>query len=398
MNLEELKAQAQEALEANDVAKAKELIAQIKAINEQNEEKALLSSELEELTAKSDVAQEDSQHVSDDEDVQEPKQDESEAVEEVAEDKLEEEKDEKRTEINADMKMKEIKLGQTDDFENYIRTQGTELRGLDTANGSAVVPVEVATDVLELKDTQADLTKYVTSQTVGTGKGRFPIARRSRSILATKTELAEIAEINEPLFIDVEYACETRIGQIALSNELIEDAVIDVVGYAKKQMQRMVTNTNNKGVIDVISAFSKKVANGIDELKRVINVDLDPELDLKIVLNQDAYNYIDTLKDTQGRYLLQDAIAFESGKSLFGKEVIVVSNKVASTPSTSKGFVFVGDLQEAVAYFKRTEITAEWEKFDAYSKGLAVGVRSDYKQIDAEAGFMVTLKDAPTAP
>lgn len=393
MNLEELKAQAQEALEANDVAKAKELIAQIKAINEQNEEKALLSSELDELTAKSDVAQEDSQHVSDDEDVQEPKQNESEAVE----DELEKEKEEKRTEINADMKMKEIKLSQTDDFENYIRTQGTELRGLDTANGSAVVPVDVTTDVLELKDGQADLTKYVTTQTVGTGQGKFPIAKRSRSILATKAELATIAEIDEPLFNEVNYKVETRIGQIAMSNELLEDAEIDVVAYAKKQMQRMVTNTNNKGVIDVISAFSKKVANGIDELKRVINVDLDPELDLKIVLNQDAYNYIDTLKDTQGRYLLQDAIAFESGKSLFGKEVIVVSNKVASTPSTAKGFVFVGDLQEAVAYFKRTEITAEWEKFDAYSKGLAVGVRSDYKQIDAEAGFMVTLKDAPAA-
>ena len=278
------------------------------------------------------------------------------------------------------------------DFANYIRTQGLETRSLNTTSGAVLVPVEVSTNVLELKDGQVDLTAYVTSEVVGTGSGKFPVAKRATAILATKEELADIAEIADPLFIDVEYSAKTRIGQIAFSNELIEDSAIDVVAYAEKQMQRMVRNTNNKGILDVLNTFAVKNAVGADGLKSIVNIELDPELDTKFVVDQNAYQFIDTLKDSQGRYLLQDSIAFDSGKSLFGKEVIVISNAVApKAPTGGIGFVWVGDLAEAAAYFKRSDITAVWEKFDAFSKGLAVGVRSDYKTVDEKAGVKVKL-------
>jgi len=280
----------------------------------------------------------------------------------------------------------------TKDFANYIRTQGTEVRSLNTTSGAVLVPVEVSTNVLELKDGQVDLTAYVTAQEVGTGQGKFPVAKRAAAILATKEELADIAEIADPLFIDVEYAVKTRIGQIAFSNELVEDSAIDVVAYAEKQMQRMVRNTNNKGILEVLNTFAVKNAVGADGLKSIVNIELDPELDTKFVVDQNAYQFIDTLKDTQGRYLLQDSIAFDSGKSLFGKEVIVISNAIAPTkPTGAVGFVWAGDLAEAAAYFKRSDITAVWEKFDAFSKGLAVGVRSDYKTVDEKAGVKVKL-------
>lgn len=284
----------------------------------------------------------------------------------------------------------------TKDFANYIRTQGLETRSLNTTSGAVLVPVEVSTNVLELKDGQVDLTAYVTSEVVGTGSGKFPVAKRATAILATKEELADIAEIADPLFIDVEYAVKTRIGQIAFSNELVEDSAIDVVAYAEKQMQRMVRNTNNKGILDVLNTFAVKDAVGADGLKSVVNIELDPELDTKFVVDQNAYQFIDTLKDAQGRYLLQDSIAFDSGKSLFGKEVIVISNAIAPTaPVGGIGFVWAGDLAEAAAYFKRSDITAVWEKFDAFSKGLAVGVRSDYKTVDEKAGVKVKLTAAP---
>lgn len=282
------------------------------------------------------------------------------------------------------------------DFANYIRTQGLETRSLNTTSGAVLVPVEVSTNVLELKDGQVDLTAYVTSETVGTGSGKFPVAKRATAILATKEELADIAEIADPLFIDVEYSAKTRIGQIAFSNELIEDSAIDVVAYAEKQMQRMVRNTNNKNILDVLNTFAVKNAVGADGLKSIVNIELDPELDTKFVVDQNAYQFIDTLKDSQGRYLLQDSIAFASGKSLFGKEVIVISNAIAPTaPVGGIGFVWAGDLAEAAAYFKRSDITAVWEKFDAFSKGLAVGVRSDYKTVDEKAGVKVKLTAAP---
>lgn len=387
MDIQELKKQAQDALDGGDLAKAKELLAQIKSVKETEEEQKAIEAELAELTTEP-VEEETAEEVVDEE-VAEPETEESAEAEEVEVEEEELEKDEK----GAERSMKEIKdlTSKVQDFEGYIRSEGTEARGLDTTNGSVLVPVEVSTDVLELKDGLVDLSKYVTKQQVGTGQGKFPVAKRAQAILATKEELAEIAEIDEPLFHEVDYKVETRIGQIAFSNELLEDAQIDVVAYAKRQMQRMVTNTNNKNIMAVLNSFAKVNATNADELKRVCNVDLDPELDLTIVLNQDAYLAIDLMKDNTGRYLLQDSIAHASGKTLFGKEVIVVSNKVAPTPKDTNGFVFVGDLQEAVFMAQRNEITAEWEKFDRYSKGLAVGIRSDYKRIDESAGKLVNF-------
>lgn len=304
--------------------------------------------------------------------------------------------DEEKTKDGEKRKMgKKVEVRNTQDnkdFANYIRTQGSEVRSLNTTSGAVLVPVEVSQNVLELKDGQVDLTAYVTAQEVGTGQGKFPVAKRAAAILATKEELADIAEIADPLFIDVEYAVKTRIGQIAFSNELVEDSAIDVVAYAEKQMQRMVRNTNNKGILDVLNTFAVKNAIGADGLKSIVNIELDPELDTKFVVDQNAYQFIDTLKDVQGRYLLQDSIAFDSGKSLFGKEVIVISNAIApKAPVGGIGFVWAGDLAEAAAYFKRSDITATWEKFDAFSKGLAVGVRSDYKTVDEKAGVKVKL-------
>lgn len=307
-------------------------------------------------------------------------------------------KDGEKRKMGKKVEVRNTQNQNTKDFANYIRTQGTEVRSLNTTSGAVLVPVEVSTNVLELKDGQVDLTAYVTAETVGTGSGKFPVAKRATAILATKEELADIAEIADPLFIDVEYSAKTRIGQIAFSNELIEDSAIDVVAYAEKQMQRMVRNTNNKGILDVLDTFTVKNAIGADGLKSIVNIELDPELDTKFVVDQNAYQFIDTLKDSQGRYLLQDSIAFDSGKSLFGKEVIVISNAVAPTaPTGGIGFVWVGDLSESAAYFKRSDITATWEKFDAFSKGLAVGVRSDYKVVDSLAGVKVKLTAEPAA-
>lgn len=386
LDIQELKTQAQEALENGDLAKAKEILAQIKSVKETEAEQKAIEAELAELTA-----EEEEEVVEAEEEVKEAETEEVEAEEEPVED--EELKQDKKGEERS---MKEIQdlTSKVQDFEAYIRSQGTETRGLDTTSGSVLVPVEVSNSVLELKNGQADLSQYVSKEAVGTGQGKFPVAKRAQAILATKAELDEIAAINDPLFLEVEYKCQTRIGQIAFSNEVLEDAQIDVVAYAKRQMERMVVNTNNKNIMDVLKTFTAKDATNADELKRIVNVDLDPELDVKIVMNQDAYQVIDTMKDSTGRYLLQDSMASASGKMLFGKEVILVSNKLAATEGGKAGFIWVGDLKEAVFMAQRNEISAEWDKFDRYSKGLAVGIRSDYKKIDPEAGKLVNFTQA----
>lgn len=366
MDIEELKKQAQEAIDSGDLEKARELMDKIK-----------------ELTAEASKAEEETRTTED----KEKMQAELDAIKPV-----EKRSRSRKVEKRNLRKVENLEENEVEAFENFIRTEGVETRGLNTSNTSVVVPTDISTDVLELKDNLDDLSQYITVQEVGTGSGKFPVAKRATSVLATKEELAEITDVDEPLFIEVDYKVETRIGKIMFSNELIEDAAVNVVDYSKKQMKRMVKNTNNKNILAILSTFTAATATDTDGLKNVINVQLDPELDIKLLVNQDAYNYLDTLKDVEGRYLLQPSLSAPSGKQFAGHDVIVVSNKVAPTPKDTVGFIFIGDLEEACILFKRKEITAEWEKFDSYSKGLAVGVRSDYKQVDPEAGFVVNLK------
>lgn len=395
---------ASEHAQNGDLEKAKEAKAKADEIKADIEKLQSDLAELEELAnlaepEAEEPAKEEAEDKQEEPEQEEPEQEDAESEQEQAQDPSEEDEDEEKKKptkkeirsmtdkINIDLKNKNSK-----EFEAFIRTKGKEVRSLTTTNTGAVVPEEITQDVLELKQGELDLAKYITVEPVGTGKGKFPVAKRISSILATKEEAKEIAELDEELFTEIDFNVATRIGKIVLSTELVEDSGIDVVAYAKKQMAKMVVNTNNAKIVEVLNSFAK--VNGtadIDTIKQVFNVELDPALNKSVVVNQDAYNYLDTLKDGENRPLLQPNPTQETAKTLFGSPVIVVSNKLAPTPAKSIGFVFVGDLQEAVALFLRREITAEWTIFDSYSEGLSVGVRSDYKQVDADAGRLVVM-------
>lgn len=280
-------------------------------------------------------------------------------------------------------------------FENYIRTRGQVRDGLSSQNGAPLIPNEIL-DVLELKQSKMDLAKYVTVKTVGTKDGHFPIATdMSNNPLMTKKELDEIGDVTDDLFIDVPFSVETRAGKIELSNELIEDAKVNVVGEVKKQLQAMVTATNNKGILDLLKsdAFTKKDAQGFDDLKDAFNVDLEPALDKKWIMNQSAFNQLDKVKDDRGDYVLTPSPADPSKWQMLGGEVVVVPNRLLADNENGSHPIFVGDFTQAVAEFKRNEVTAQWDKFDFYSQGLSVVLRSDYEVVDKRSAVQLNLAE-----
>lgn len=274
---------------------------------------------------------------------------------------------------------------ETRNFENFIRSFGEEREGLTTQNTSVVIPKDVIGEVFQLKRANYSLIDLVTVKEVSNGQGKYPIATNAQSaILATKEELAEIADIDAEMFKQVEYNVKTRAGKIALSNEVIEDSVVDIVGEVKSQLSQLVTNTDNQNIITLLKSFKKVPASSLDDLKKVFNVELDPALAKNVVTNQTGFNHLDTMKDTQGRYILQPDVTAPSGYSLFGAPLLVVSDKLLT--NTGKTFPLVmGDLKQAVFVARRNQVTTQWEKFDFYSQGLAVIVRNDYQKIDDEA-------------
>lgn len=279
-------------------------------------------------------------------------------------------------------------------YEDYIRSHGEQRDGLTTTTAGAMVPKEVINDVMNLKNSDYDLAKYVTVKQVGSPVGTYPVAVVNNGVLATKDELAQIGDIDADLFRGVDYKVQTRAGKIYLSNELVEDSEVDIVGEVKQQLQRLIQNTNNSEITKLLVGFKKIAATGTDDLKEVFNVELDPALNVSVLTNQDGFNWLDTLKDSEGRYLLQPSIDAQSGKQLFGAPVIVVSNKILATPAAGTYPMVIGDLQQAVFVAQKNEVATNWQQFDSYASGLAVIVRNDYETIDPDAARYVEITPA----
>lgn len=279
-------------------------------------------------------------------------------------------------------------------YENYIRSKGEERDGITTVNAAAVVPKEVIGEVFDLKRSNYNLAQYATVKSVSNGQGQYPVATNQQAILTTKEELAEIADVDAEMFTQVDYKVATRAGKIALSNEVVEDSEVDIVGEVKEQLAKLVENTDNKHIIDLLKTFTKKTVATLDDLKQIHNVVLDPALNKMIILNQSGYNHLDTLKDSDGRYILQPDVTAPSGKSLFGMPVVLVADNLFANPKSGTFPMIMGDIAQAVFVARRNQVTTQWEKFDYYSQGLAVIVRNDYQKIDENAAVYIEFTPA----
>lgn len=284
-------------------------------------------------------------------------------------------------------------------FEDYIRAKGEVRDGLTTAANSAgvVVPAEVIGEVFDLKRTEYNLAQYATVKPVSNGQGKYPVATNQTAVLATKEELAQIADVDADMFTQVQYAVATRAGKIALSNEVVEDAAVDVVAEVKAQLKKLVDNTDNKHIMDLLKSFKKvdvTATETFDQLKKVNNVELDPALNKMVIVNQDTFQYLDTLKDLEGRYLLQPDVTAPSGYSLFGNPVVVLSNKLFAPTTDGTLPMIMGDIEQSVFVARRNQVETQWEQFDYYSQGLAVIVRNDYQKIDADASRYIEITPA----
>lgn len=285
-------------------------------------------------------------------------------------------------------------------FEAYVRSHGETRDGLNTSGASAVIPKELITPVFQLKQSTYNLAQYATVKQVSSGSGTYPISTsRQSAVLATKEELADIADVNANMFTEVPFDVKTRAGKIALSNEVVEDAEVDIVSEVKAQLQQLVDNTDNTQIMGLLTGtdFAKATATGIDDLKKIFNVTLDPALSKMWLVNQSGFNYLDTLKDSEGRYLLQPNPTAPSGFTLLGAPVVMISDKLLANNADGTFPMIAGDLSQAVAVFRRNQVTAQWDKFDQFSQGLSVIVRNDYEVIDKSAVINVALGTATSS-
>lgn len=281
--------------------------------------------------------------------------------------------------------------GETRSFDNYVRSQGETRDGLSTDGNGVLIPSEIITPIFQSKKNSNRLSDYATVKQVSVGQGSYPIAGNDPSkVLATKAENAAIGDA-DPEVTGIEFKTQTRAGRVFLSQELVDDNAINFSAEIQAQMQKLVDNTDNAQIVAKLKTLTPVVVKDVDGIKQAKNTKLDPSLQPVVVVNQSAFNWLDTQKDSEGRYLMSEDIQAPTGKALFGLPVVELSDAVLPNVAAGQFTMFIGDLSETIAVFRRNQVTTKWQQFDSYSQGLAIMLRNDYEFIDKTATVALTI-------
>lgn len=301
---------------------------------------------------------------------------------------------------------KEISQPETEvrGFLNYVRSHNPKMdlralpEGVKSTDVGAIIPQDIVTKTKTLPETVVDLRNLVQTVKVSTPTGKYPILKSTEAVMHTVEELEANPDLDKPQFENVLYDVDTYRGQIPVSRESLDDSDEDLGALIARHIQRIALNTANSKIVENLKTATPKTVKNLDEIKTIINTEFDPAYNLQFVVSQSFYNEVDLMKDNEGRYLLQPSITAQSGKSLLGLNVTVLSDKLLAGEAPNKKVAFLGDPAGFTSFFDRNEMAVRWQEHQHYGEILAAAMRFDVKTVDPAAGKFLTLDTTAVVP
>lgn len=261
---------------------------------------------------------------------------------------------------------KEVTNKETDvvkEFANAAR-QGFKIRNdmssSSDVDGGYTVPKDIQTKINKYKEAKKSLKDLVDVEKVTVQKGSRTFKKRAQQTGFTKVgEKGKIGGKTTPQFERLDFEIEKYAGYFPVTNELLKDSDQSIVNTLIEWIGDESRVTANKLVLAEINAkFTPVALTGLDDIKKALNVTLGQAFKptSKIVTNDDGLQYLDTLKDTDGKYLLQpnpqDPMQLRLCAGATTIPVEVYPNDDMPTTENKVPFV-IGDFKEAIKFFDR---------------------------------------------
>lgn len=285
-------------------------------------------------------------------------------------------------------------------FAKQIRNIAKGLNEGTPADGGYTVPEDISTMVEERREAKASLIDLVSVETVTTNKGSRTFKKRSQQKGFTKVgEGGKITSTSTPQFERMDYVISKYAGYLPITNELLEDTDTNIVNIIVEWLGDESRVTRNKIILDLIKTQDEVELDGLDDIKKVLNVTLGSAFKSTsvIVTNDDGLQYLDTLKDNDGKYLLQpnpaNPMEMRLAAGAITVPVKVIPNADLATTLNKIPFI-IGDLKEGIRFFDRKQLTintsnvAAIGELNAFEEDLTLfrGIeREDCKIRDEEA-------------
>lgn len=278
-----------------------------------------------------------------------------------------------------------------------IRNSMNEGTGTD---GGYTVPEDVSTDIEHLREAKFSLEQLVSVESVSTMSGKRTYKKRSSQTGFSKVgEGAAIGSKATPQFDRIAYNIEKYAGILPVTNELFEDSDANIYNELTQWIADESRVTRNKLILDAIKTKEAVALTGLDDIKKELNVTLGQAFKATsvIVTNDDGLQYLDTLKDKDGNYVLSaspaDPMKMVLSAGATTVPVRVIPNADLATTENKIPFI-IGDLKEGIKLFDRKKLnimtsnTAAAGELNAFEEDLTLFraiEREDVVVRDAEA-------------
>lgn len=304
----------------------------------------------------------------------------------------------------------------TKEFASAARTGFANAMNEGTkTEGGYTVPEDIETKISEYRDAKASLLDEVDVEKVKTNKGSRTFKKRSQQTGFIKVgEGKKIGGKNTPQFERMDYEIGKYGGYFPVTNELLEDSDANIAGTLITWIGDESRVTRNKLILEAAGKKAKTPMTGLDDIKKALNVTLGQAFKptSKIITNDDGMQYLDTLKDANGRDMLQPMptepakLQLRAGATIVPVKVLPNADMPSDTSVAKKRNIpmIIGDLKEGIKFFDRKHLTimssniAAAGDLNAFEEDLTLFraiEREDVKIKDVEAFVygVITIED-----
>lgn len=280
-------------------------------------------------------------------------------------------------------------------FEKYLVTRDMSITdGTTTANNGVAIPHDVLQSI-EKPANSNSLSSLANHIQVSAPSGTLPVMASTDVSLATAAELAENPQLAKLALSGVDYKLKTYRGAIPVSQEMLDDAAsaANISGLIGDYATQIHDNTLEKDIATALKTATTSTITSFDDFKKAYN-DTYKYSNRVVVVTKSAFDALDTLKDGEGRYLLQDDISSATGKAILGAPVYVVEDARLGAKDGDQ-LAFVGSVHSFVTVADFKDLRVKWTDDYVYGQQLQLIVREDTVVADKDAGKLLTIKFAP---
>lgn len=290
-------------------------------------------------------------------------------------------------------------------FFKALRTAPTEkiMNEADPATGGLTVPQDIQTQINRWVEAHANLLPLIDVVQVNTLSGSRVYQQRAQHTgLAKVAENGRIPKGMGPKFETQTYNVSKFAGYLAATNELLADSDANIMGVLTEWLGEESVATDNREILALVKAQTPVVLKDLDDVKHELNVTLGLyRSGSRVITNDDGLQWLDTLKNSDGEYLLsknpQDPMRLQLAAGATVYPVTIVPNAILPTEGSNIPII-LGDLREFCRKYDRQLLTLTpstdatvgtgEDQVSAYEMDLTLIraiMRADYKVKDATA-------------